>query len=83
MARHTVKLLIIGRSDGKRAVENPKIRQKEDNQPTKAQLQKTVDSKGVQNYYQAVKIGHPKNMEWRKKLGGMLMNQLGKPYDKS
>ena len=81
MARHTVKLLIIGRSDGKRTVENSKSRQKEDNQPTKAQLQKTVDSKGVQNYYQAVKIGHPKSMEWRKKLGGMLMNQLGKPYD--
>jgi enterochelin esterase-like enzyme len=75
--------MYIARSDGKKTVKQSKSKLREENQPTKSQLEKSIDKEGIESFYQAVPIGHAKSMEWRKKLGGMLMKELGKPYDES
>ena len=53
-------------------------RKREANGPTQAQLQKVKDSKGLYTFYQKLKVSHPKHIEWRRKLGGMLMREFGK-----
>ena len=37
----------------------------------------TPNAKGVRDYYRPVEIGEPKEVEWRRKLGGMLMQEIG------
>ena len=72
--KHELRLLRIQRSDGKRVVKDSKLRNV-DNGPTTTQLQKVVDSEGNYNYYQELRIGSSKNMDWRKKLGTLLAEE--------
>ncbi|TKA68851.1 hypothetical protein B0A49_08081 [Cryomyces minteri] len=69
------------RSDGKRETTNAKG-QKEQNQPTPQQLDSSPNDKGVVDYYRPVARGDPKDLDWRRKLGGMLMRELGTEEEK-
>ena len=80
--RHELKLLRIERSDGKRVVKDSKSKSV-DNGPAAAQLQKVVDSEGNYNYYQELTIGSSKNIDWRKKLGSLLVEQVGKEREEA
>ena len=66
----------VRRSDGKYECET-KSKQKELNEPTKEQLDNTPNEKGVSDYYKELKEGEAKELDWRRKLGGMLMRQVG------
>ncbi|KAI9821809.1 MAG: hypothetical protein M1827_002391 [Pycnora praestabilis] len=66
----------VGRSDGRIEISS-KSRRKESNQPTDAQLDKTPDAKGVSDYYTKLDDGDTKEIDWRRKLGGMLVRELG------
>ncbi|KAK8161084.1 hypothetical protein BKA80DRAFT_222424, partial [Phyllosticta citrichinensis] len=65
--------LYIRRSDG-RAVTGEK--KKERNEPTPEQLNQKPDAKGVCDYYRLIEDDEPKNVDWRRKLGGMLLREL-------
>jgi len=67
--------LYIRRSDGKLEVSNRK--QVEQNQPLDKQLDKTPDAKGVCDYYREIAENELKHLDWRRKLAGMLMRELG------
>ena len=75
-----MKLIAVVHSDGKRVVKKSKHK-KVNNRPTRAQLKKVVDSDGNYNYYQELRHSSSKNMEWRKKLGGMLVAERQKSYE--
>lgn len=49
----------------------------EKNEPTKDQLDATPDRNGVSDFYREVVEGEAKEIDWRRKLGGMLMRELG------
>ncbi|KAK7538244.1 transcription-silencing protein Clr2-domain-containing protein [Phyllosticta citribraziliensis] len=65
--------LYIRRSDG-RAVTGEK--KKESNEPTPEQLNQKPDAKGICDYYRLIEDDEPKNVDWRRKLGGMLLREL-------
>jgi len=67
--------LYVRRSDGKLEVSNK--RQVEKNQPLPKQLDRTPDAKGVCDYYREISENDPKHLDWRRKLAGMLMRELG------
>lgn len=69
--------LYISRSDGKLEITS-KSRKKELNQPTAEQLDSTPDSKGVSDFYIKLEDGNAKEVDWRRKLGGMLIRELGR-----
>lgn len=50
---------------------------KELNEPTAAQLDSKPNAQGVSDYYRLCEPGHGKEMDWRRKLGGMLVRELG------
>lgn len=73
-----LKPIYIGRSDGKATFLSSKTREEESNGPTQAQLSKVLDEKaGVLTFYQELPLEHPRSYDWRMKLGGMLMRELG------
>ena len=72
----TFNILYLRRSDGKLEVVT-RNRQKERNEPTKEQLDATPNSKGVSDYYRPLGQNDAKHLDWRKKLGGMLVRQIG------
>ncbi|KAL8824101.1 MAG: hypothetical protein Q9191_005303 [Dirinaria sp. TL-2023a] len=74
--RAKYELVYLQKSDGKLETINKKKR-KEANAPTASQLDQTPDSKGVIDYYRLVEIGDDKEVEWRRKLGGMLKREIG------
>ena len=68
--------LTIGRSDGQlEAVTKMGI--KELNQPIAAQLDDTPDKDGMVDCYKKLDYNEPKAIDWRRKIGGMLMHVLG------
>lgn len=69
--------IYIARSDGKRETISPKTRKKEPNSPTEAQQDDRPDSKGIVDFYKELDIGDAKEVDWRRKLGGMLMRATG------
>ena len=69
--------LYIARSDGKLEITSSKSKQKELNRPTEAQLDQAPNAKGVSDYYKELDLGDPKEVDWRRKLGGMLMREIG------
>lgn len=69
--------LYIARSDGKLAITSSKSKQKELNRPTEAQLDQAPNAKGVSDFYKELDFGDPKEVDWRRKLGGMLMREIG------
>lgn len=71
-----LQLVYISRSDGALSTITGKAKKKEDNGPTSTQLQKTKAEKGVFSWYQELPIGDPKNLDWRRKLGGLLVKEV-------
>jgi len=48
----------------------------EPNEPTAEQLDPKPDAKGVSDFYRLCDPGHGKEVDWRRKLGGMLVREL-------
>ena len=69
--------LYISRSDGKLEGTSAKTNKKERNEPTAEQLDDTPDSRGISDFYKKLEIGDAKEVDWRRKLGGMLMKEIG------
>lgn len=69
--------IYLGRSDGKMETISPKTKKKESNAPTEAQLDERPDSKNVVDYYKELDVGDAKEVDWRRKIGGMLMREIG------
>jgi hypothetical protein len=68
--------LTICRSDGQFEVLT-KANVKEVNQPTVAQMDDTPDANGNVDCYKKLEPDDAKAVDWRRKLGGMLMHLLG------
>jgi len=68
--------LTIERSDGQLEVIT-KAGVRELNQPTPAQLNDTPDKDGMVDCYKKLDPDEPKAIDWRRKIGGMLMHLLG------
>ncbi|KAF2645968.1 hypothetical protein P280DRAFT_389845 [Massarina eburnea CBS 473.64] len=47
------------------------------NGPSEAQLDSTPNEQGIADFYREVKKDDPKHVDWRKKLGGMLLREIG------
>lgn len=67
--------VFVRRSDAKLDVQTSKGKQK--NAPTAAQLDRTPDAKGVCDYYREIAPDEVKHMDWRRKLAGMLLREIG------
>lgn len=68
--------LYVLRSDGKAEVVT-KARKKELNVPTDDQLSTRPDAKGNVDYFKELEAGDAKEVDWRRKLGGMLIGEIG------
>ena len=68
--------IYLSRSDGKLETISSKTK-KETNAPAEAQLDERPDSRGVIDYYKELDVGDAKEIDWRRKLGGMLMREIG------
>lgn len=68
--------LYVLRSDGKAEVLT-KTRKKELNIPTEDQLDSRPDAKGNVDYFKELEVGDAKEVDWRRKLGGMLIGEIG------
>lgn len=68
--------LYIRRSDGVVEV-TASNGKREKNEPTELQLDSTPDAKGVSDYYRLLSQSDAKYLDWMKKLGGMLIRELG------
>lgn len=68
--------LYVTRSDGKSEV-STKSRKKELNAPTDDQLDTKPDAKGNTDYFKELEVGDAKEVDWRRKLGGMLIREIG------
>lgn len=64
------------RSDGLLEV-TTKTGVKELNRPTTTQLDETPDAGGTVDCYRLLDLNESKVVDWRRKLGGMLMHLLG------
>ncbi|KZF23153.1 hypothetical protein L228DRAFT_245884 [Xylona heveae TC161] len=67
--------IYLARSDGKLEI-GTKASGTELNQPTHEQLDRTPDAKGVSDFYVQLVEGDSKEIDWRRKLGGLLMREL-------
>jgi len=67
--------LYIRRSDGRLEASGKGSR--ESNQPTDAQLNSKPNAHGISDFYRECPLGDAKEVDWRRKLGGMLMRELG------
>ncbi|KAF1948899.1 hypothetical protein CC80DRAFT_597926 [Byssothecium circinans] len=47
------------------------------NGPTEEQLNNGPNKQGISDYYRKIEKDDPKHIEWRKKLGGMLLREVG------
>ncbi|KAF2020094.1 hypothetical protein BU24DRAFT_419671 [Aaosphaeria arxii CBS 175.79] len=63
------------RSDGHEVVTQKGIQIK--NAPNTQQLDRTPNAQGQCDYYRLLDRDEPKHIDWRKKLGGMLLRELG------
>ena len=70
------RLIYPAASDGKLETTNKK-KKKEANAPDASLMNDTPNAKGVRDFYRLVEVGEPKEVEWRRKLGGMLMREIG------
>jgi hypothetical protein len=52
------------------------------NGPTQEQLDRSPNDQGQCDYYRLIERDDPKHIDWRKKLGGMLLREIGgKQYE--
>ncbi|KAL8931238.1 MAG: hypothetical protein Q9211_007118, partial [Gyalolechia sp. 1 TL-2023] len=68
--------LYVLRSDGKSEILT-KARKKESNLPTDDQLDSRSDARGGVDYFKELESGDAKEVDWRRKLGGMLIHEIG------
>lgn len=47
------------------------------NGPTQEQLDRSPNAQGQCDYYRLIEKDDPKHIDWRKKLGGMLLREIG------
>lgn len=69
--------LYISRSDGRLETLSLKTKKKESNAPNAAQLNSNREINGNRDFYKAIEVGDAKEVDWRRKLGGMLMKEIG------
>ena len=74
MTRFTI--LYLRRSDGKTETVD-RSRQREKNEPTPEQLNAEPNAQGISDYYREIPYNEHKHSDWRRKLAGMLMRELG------
>ena len=67
--------LYVRRSDGK--TETVSKRKSESNGPTQEQLDRKADSNGISDFYREVAEEEIKHQDWRRKLGWMLIREIG------
>jgi len=67
--------LYVLRSDGRLIISSKGS--KEPNQPIASQLDPKPNGQGISDFYRECPPGDPKEIDWRRKLGGMLMRELG------
>jgi len=70
------RVLYVLRSDGKLETKTTHGH-KERNEPTTEQLDSKPNAAGASDYYRRVAIDEQKHMDWRRKLGSMLSQDLG------
>ena len=68
-------VLYVRRSDGKLEITHKGRTEK--NEPTPEQLDQTPDAKGVADYYRELGPKELKVLDWRRKLGSMLVKHIG------
>jgi hypothetical protein len=69
-----------GKSDGQDVVNQKGVVLR--NGPSAEQLDKTPNEHGQSDYYRLIEKDEPKHVDWRKKLGGMLLREIGgKQYE--
>lgn len=68
--------IYVRRSDGKKEI-FAKGKLREPNQPTDTQLDQRPDKNGVSDFYREVAPDEIKHLDWRRKLAGMLVRELG------
>ncbi len=51
------------------------------NGPTQEQLDRTPNEQGQSDYYRLIEKDEPKHIDWRKKLGGMLLREMGPAHE--
>ena len=69
--------IYLSRSDGRLETLSVKSKKKESNAPTEDQLDANREINGNKDYYKPIEVGDTKEVEWRRKLGGMLMREVG------
>lgn len=47
------------------------------NGPSQEQLDRSPNAQGQCDYYRLIEKDDPKHIDWRKKLGGMLLREIG------
>ena len=68
--------IYVARSDGKLEIRTSKSTV-EANEPLPDQLDQKPNAQGVADFYRHCQFGESKELEWRRKLGGMLMREIG------
>lgn len=66
--------LYVRRSDGRLEISSKGV--KELNRPSGDQLDNTPNAQGMSDFYRECAVGD-KDVDWRRKLGGMLIRELG------
>lgn len=69
--------IFLSRSDGRLETTSLKSKKKEPNAPSAAQLNPNREVNGNRDYYKSIEVGDTKEVDWRRKLGGMLMKEIG------
>lgn len=69
--------LYISRSDGRLETISLKTKKKESNSPNETQLNASREINGNRDFYKSIEVGDLKEVDWRRKLGGMLMREIG------
>lgn len=63
------------RSDGQQTVNQKGIVL--NNCPNAQQLDRTPNAQGQCDYYRLIERDEPKHVDWRKKLGGLMLREIG------
>ncbi|KAI9799833.1 MAG: hypothetical protein M1825_004394 [Sarcosagium campestre] len=74
-------IIYCGRSDGKLQISIPGQDAPDLNQPTPEQLDDTPNENNEVNYFKLLSDTDGKSLDWRRKLAGMFMRQLGVPAE--
>ena len=67
--------IFVRRSDGKLEIKKSKS-SIETNEPSPDQLNERPNAQGVADFYRLCPQGELKDLDWRRKIGGMLMREL-------